>query len=535
MFIITSGAYITDELATEFGKLPPSFLPLQNRRLFEHQLKIIGSRQDIYLSIPKGFILSEMDSGFLLSMGVSLVPVPEGITLGQSVAYVISKIARFAEPLKILHGDTLFSKLPEGIDIYTIAIPADDYIWANAIDNEGYIYTGYFTFSDQKLLLKVLEDTNHDFVKAITLYKNLLKVKEVVADEWFDFGHCNTYYRSKSKMTTQREFNDLEIDRFSVKKYSSDRNKILAEANWYHSVPIPMKRYLPNLWDYGTQGDKGFYEIDYFYMSTLSELFTFGNNPYFIWERIINACNEFLIDCKRYSAPEEKSLIENSNKLYGEKTISRLAEFSARTNISLDEKWIINDVEVPSLRDIAAETNNLISEPSNDEMTVIHGDFCFSNIFYCFRTHSIKVIDPRGIDVSGNKSIYGDIRYDVAKLAHSVLGLYDHIISGYFILKEEAPYRISFTIPVSEKIDKIQKLFRATSFAGLSLEDACTYPILVHLFLSMLPLHFDSPFKQKAMLANALRIYLEFKSIQENTINTYGNSNSDGRTEPAIS
>lgn len=535
MVIITSGAYITDELATEFGKLPPSFLPLQNRRLFEHQLKIIGSRQDIYLSIPKEFVLSEMDSGYLLSMGVSLVPVPEGITLGQSVGYVINQVNRLSEPLKILHGDTLFSILPGGLDIYTIAKPADDYIWANAIDNEGYIYTGYFTFSDQKTLLKILEDSGHDFVKALLLYKDKLNVKEVVANEWFDFGHCNTYYRSKSKMTTQREFNDLEIDRFSVKKYSSDSNKILAEANWYHSLPIPMKRYLPNLWDYGTQDGKGFYEIDNFYMSTLSELYTFGNNPYFIWEKIIHACNEFLTDCKKYRAPEVNSLIDSSKKIYGEKTLSRLLQFAARTNISLDEKWIVNDVEVPSLRDIAAETNSLISEPSPEFMTVIHGDFCFSNIFYCFRTHSIKVIDPRGIDVSGNQSIYGDIRYDVAKLAHSVLGLYDHILGGYFILKEEAPYRISFTLPVSEKIDKIQRLFRATSFAGLSLEEACTYPILVHLFLSMLPLHFDSPLKQKAMLANALRLYLELKTIHEKIIFTYGNSNSDGRTEPAIS
>jgi hypothetical protein len=517
MLIITSGAYITDELATEFGKLPPSFLPLQNKRLFEHQLKIAGENRDVILSIPESFDLPQLDSEYLLSRGVVIVYVPEGITLGQSVGYVMKEVARYDEPLKILHGDTLFSELPDAFDIYTISKPADDYIWAHAIDNEGFIYTGYFAFSNQLAFLNSLEESGWNFVQSIILYKNLFAVREVIMNDWFDFGHCNTYYRSKSKMTTQREFNNLEIDRFSVKKYSSDSKKILAEANWYHSLPIPLKRYLPNLWDYGFIGEKGFYEIDYFYMSTLSELFTFGNNPYFIWERIINACNEFLLDCKRYRAPDSELLLKNSKKLYGEKTLGRLVKFSNKANINLDHKWVFNNVEVPSLREISLEMDSLISEPSSENITVFHGDFCFSNIFYCFRTHSIKVIDPRGIDVSGNQSIYGDIRYDVAKLAHSIIGLYDFIISGYFYYKEEKPYQISFRIPVSDVVLKIQSLYKKNYIAGFSLNDACTYPILVHLFLSMIPLHFDSLLKQKAMIANAIRLYLEFKSIQEDT------------------
>lgn len=32
----------------------------------------------------------------------------------------------------------------------------------------------------------------------------------------------------------------------------------------------------------------------------------------------------------------------------------------------------------------------------------------------------------------GQKTLYGDIRYDLAKLSHSILGLYDWIIAGYY-------------------------------------------------------------------------------------------------------
>jgi hypothetical protein len=38
------------------------------------------------------------------------------------------------------------------------------------------------------------------------------------------------------------------------------------------------------------------------------------------------------------------------------------------------------------------------------------------------------------------------------------------------------------------------------------------YPVMVLLFLSMLPLHVDNPLRQKALLANAMRLYLEAKS-----------------------
>ncbi|MBD6984623.1 capsular biosynthesis protein, partial [Vibrio parahaemolyticus] len=71
--------------------------------------------------------------------------------------------------------------------------------------------------------------------------------------------------------------------------------------------------------------------------------------------------------------------------------------------------------------------------PKNrDVLNVMHGDLCFSNILYDFRAKKIKVIDPRGITPEGVKTIYGDLKYDLAKLSHSILGLYDYIIAGYF-------------------------------------------------------------------------------------------------------
>lgn len=54
MFLIMSGAYVGQELESEFGRIPPSFLPLGNRRLFQHQVALAPQgvkSTSLYLSL----------------------------------------------------------------------------------------------------------------------------------------------------------------------------------------------------------------------------------------------------------------------------------------------------------------------------------------------------------------------------------------------------------------------------------------------------------------------------------------------------
>ena len=43
MILINSAAYINSDLTSEFGKLPPCMLPVQNKRLYEHQCNMLLS------------------------------------------------------------------------------------------------------------------------------------------------------------------------------------------------------------------------------------------------------------------------------------------------------------------------------------------------------------------------------------------------------------------------------------------------------------------------------------------------------------
>ena len=61
-FLITSAAYVEPELVAEFGRLPPAFLPLGNRRLFVHQHAAIAAHASrVLLTIPEGFRPEDVD------------------------------------------------------------------------------------------------------------------------------------------------------------------------------------------------------------------------------------------------------------------------------------------------------------------------------------------------------------------------------------------------------------------------------------------------------------------------------------------
>ncbi len=518
MILITSAAYVSPALVSEFGKLPPAMLPVQNRRLFEHQLDLVDQigHGPVFLTLPKGYVPTQMDSKKLYERNVTIISIPPSFSLGQSVVYALNVIGRYSESLFILHGDTLFSKLISETDIYSVGQAEDDYSWATTSPvNDSQIYSGFFSFSSPSSLVRCITENGYVFMAGIEAYQSVVGMKSVVLPDWMDFGLINTYYRSISKLTTQRVFNSLKVSRYSLIKYSKDSRKILAEANWFASMPKSMRHYAPALWDSGIADDgRGFYEIEYYFLSSLANLFVFGRNPVFVWKEIMNSCAAFINDEAGIKPDNLDVFAINNSRLYGPKTLSRLKEYAQTSGVDLNEEWCINGIKVPGLLSIAEEMDAEIDKHNTEFVSLMHGDFCFSNILYDFKSKSIRVIDPRGLDVEGCQSIYGDVRYDVAKLAHSILGMYDYIIGGNFCYAEKSDYDVQLEFSENEVITAVQEYFRSMNFAHRSLKELTTYPIMIHLFLSMLPLHFDKPERQKAMVANALRLYVEYKHIQ---------------------
>ena len=136
----------------------------------------------------------------------------------------------------------------------------------------------------------------------------------------------------------------------------------------------------------------------------------------------------------------------------------------------------------------------------------MHGDLCFPNMFYNFRQGLIKVIDPRGGVVDGEPLVGGDLRYDLAKLNHSLQG-YDLILAGRYAMSGRGSYDVGIDVAPPARRWSLSQIAGEFELAGQTVADPAITAMTIHMFLSMLPLHADRPDRQDAFLANALRLY----------------------------
>lgn len=524
MILILSGAYIENEMAAELGMIPPSFLPVGNKRLYTHQINWMEERQEEkYISIPEGYNIEGFDEEYFKSNGIVVVRVPEGLSLGESLVYCWNSIGKDVESLKILHGDTLILDASIGkSDCLSIsknkgfyqraAINDANNSWVNTekTADDELVYSGYFSFSKPRELIKKIVRFKFDFIGGVSSYCQEYDVEYEYCEQWLDFGHLNTYFRARALMTTQRVFNAMEISTKVVKKSSCKKEKMFGEYQWFVDVPMSMRLYLPHVLDFYEDSKSAGYSLEYLYLSSLSDLFVFSTHPHQTWGIIFRSCFEFLHGCQNFPIQEDIKH-QNFNSLYLEKTLIRLAEFHNQTGFDIERDIIFNGEVMPSLLEISKQVAGFINDASKDCVSISHGDFCFSNILYDFKAQSIKVIDPRGVDVFEKPTIYGDSRYDLAKIYHSVVGLYDYIIAGCYELEGD-DYNFRFSLNYNSRILNIQNEFEKVFFHDDSNLKEEIHAICIHLFLSMLPLHSDCHGRQKALLANALRLYKTIKT-----------------------
>lgn len=315
-------------------------------------------------------------------------------------------------------------------------------------------------------------------------------------------------------MVEPRHFNKISyVDEYTIEKSSSDKSKLEAECFWYENN---QKFPAPIIYDgYTDYGDYAAYTMEYIHGDTLSEIFL-SETPdtrlshllsnehieqilYCIYEvlisgdskkTILNDSAEFKIPITYYTG-FNRVLIES---LYSEKTYSRLAE----AKIDLNKQYIINGKSTPALRKIIEDSPVIVT---NDDITYIHGDLCFSNIIW---NGTPFFIDPRGCLSDGKFSTVGDIKYDIGKLAHSIIGRYDQIKSDKgFDLTKEGDYKYRYEIETSSSQQYFETVFKEM------FKNYDYYNVMIHLFLSMIPLHSDRPDHQEKMLVNAIRLYTE--------------------------
>ena len=137
-------------------------------------------------------------------------------------------------------------------------------------------------------------------------------------------------------------------------------------------------------------------------------------------------------------------------------------------------------------------------------MTIIHGDMCFSNILYSYDkdVSIIKFIDPRGR--FGQKGIYGDPLYDIAKLIHSYEGRYEYIINDEFNINYTSnKITYNFNHPFSKY--KVSDIFNQVKM----FTDPAAKLVTGLIFIGMCSRHYDSLERQIIMYCTGLKMLNE--------------------------
>ena len=529
MLLILSARIVGEDIAMHYGRLPPSFLPLGNQRLFAMQAERAAG-EGCAMTVPDHFEIQEIDRQALAADGIEILPQPPGLSLTGALAHALDALApamQPGEPLRLLYGDTLV-RMPEitpAADLVAVQETTANYQWAYVSqDADGGLFSdaapekletrrvvcGYYVFSDPALLARAC--ASGSIVEALNIYHEARPLTLVETEDWFDFGHLPLYFQSKKSIMIKRVFNDIRYENHVLIKQSEDTAKIRAEANWYEHLPADLQIHVPRYRGRVERNFRAGYAIEYLYHPLLSDLDAFGTLPLSSWLEILSACFEFIDKCQAIGpdpgAPEASVSFASDffEQVVVEKTWTRLKTYTDAAGISLSDRFRLNGRDLPPLETVIGRLIAAVPPTGPEHIRFWHGDLFLGNMFYDFTARRILAIDPRGqIDRSG-PCLYGDWRYDLAKLAHSIIGQYDKIILGRSTLDEIGPRDWVLSHAGQDHQAHIEEIFlsQVTGRYGISSSELLALTAL--LFFSMLPLHGDRPDLQRQMLANGLRL-----------------------------
>ncbi len=525
--LITSGAYANSEITSDFGLLPPSFLPIGHNRLVELQVEKINSFDAVKaITLPDNYKLLERDKIFLSDNNVIIYRSNPNLNLAQSIINFIDKYEEdnSLKELYILHGDTSFPKIEQRPDLLYYGFTDKFYKWGNLdyiieekSKNHDYkqaVIAGYFSFSKPNIFREKLVKTN-SFETALKYYHTKNKFEVILKSGWLDFGHSNLYYKSKMKLNVSRDFNKVIANTNFIKKTSKNLSKIISEYEWFGQLPESFKIFTPAVWEFKNINKIASYNIEFIGAPTLQEKWVFGNLPDFVYNNIINQIFHFIsksskVNFNNYSRDYVRDQFE---ELYINKTKRRVDEFSSLTNFDKDKEIVINEKTYPTLKTFVNSVLLKLTDQINrsNSFTLMHGDLCFSNILFDSRSSIIKLIDPRGgLDncFDTKNKIVGDYRYDMAKLGHSLIGNYDYIVTGFYNL-ERRKEDLNFNFSLHHKPRKSLNDFFYLKIEEMGVDKSFIDASIVNLFISMLPLHAEDEDRQIALLLNAYKLFYD--------------------------
>ncbi|MCU1326094.1 MAG: Nucleoside-diphosphate-sugar pyrophosphorylase family protein [Bryobacterales bacterium] len=544
VLLMPTAKLVGPDLRSEFGPIPSAMIPLDSRPAMQYVAEPYLSRGfKLVLAVDEK---QEMVREYVErhpQLGAQLISLKNSTSLGATVLGALDALGYDPDQLVINFADTFVGDEMLGEDTVCYTEADEVYRWTTFQIDFGNkltcvvdknkdnpygtllpVFVGVFSISDVKsfreLLRQVISSRSGEidpFYGAIVEYFNGLPVERrnlQHVQDWRDFGHLDTYYQAKRAFCiNKRFFNCVEIDdrRGIVRKSSTNAEKLLNEMKWYMELPKALRYMAPRVFDYSFAKAEPFMEMEYYSYPALNDVYLYGSLDPGIWKRVFQAIGNVLrqMHSHRFQPDEPGQLARCMKTMYEEKTAARLQPILDDPRFArFSEHWVnINGETHMGVRqclDVLPQVAAAVDMYSLDYFTVIHGDLCLSNILYDRRNSFVRVIDPRG--EFGDVGIFGDMRYDLAKLSHSLEGDYDFMVNGMFDSQWTAG-GFRYQPQLDERHRTVKKLFHSwfmTEFGESYLQIKLIESLL---FLSMVPLHADRFEAQQAFLARGIEAF----------------------------
>jgi NDP-sugar pyrophosphorylase family protein len=522
--LILTGSSIPSEMEKIIGELPSGLIPINGVPVIFRTINNLISKNYSKISIAVDYkkekIMKMLNKKYNEQVNFEFIDVDQKLAAGNSIITSIKKIKE--KHLLVILGFTVIEK-----NILQSKNFKKDFIlstsnfsksnkWCVVKVKEKKIEAiyekekgieagsdfqaliGVYFFKNTNTLKKISKKKDNkikiEINELLTEYNKIKPISVIKTKNWSEANRNNNYFKSKKNLFPSRFFNFINLDEKNgiVTKKSVDKNKLKSEISWYKLIPQKIKLKTPKIISINQKEPS--ITMEYVQLPTLSEIWLYSEinlkNGIKILKEIEKIINEFKI--------EKHNVSKNDYfQIYIKKTDKRINELLSKNSkfkkIFNQEEVIINDQIYKNWKNIRKEIFVLSESLFNkNDNCLIHGDLCFSNILYNLKNNQHKLIDPRG---KWGTSIFGDIKYDVAKIRHSLIGGYDSINNGLFSIKYEKN-KINFEIYKPDTYEEISKKMDLWISKNWNLNDVKLIEGL--LFISMLPLHQNDFKKQLA-------------------------------------
>ncbi|MDU5235572.1 MAG: hypothetical protein E6442_01470 [Veillonella sp.] len=538
--LIPSALLVPPDMRNKFGELPTALFPLGNKTMIERLYDKYKDIVDIIYIVVKRKQLLINDYINSKKLPIRIIELDELRDLGYTIQYGIEFIIRQEPSVDYVYVNFADSLLDEPIPVdnndfiyYVTGMSTDEWTYFRekqgkieiildkclvggdtSLGDVSNIFVGVFGFAKPHYFLELLKQYSNvhsdmdTFYQAIFTYSQEYPFTILHSQNWFDVGHSDNYSKATTSVAA-RSFNSIEIDeqRGILKKRSENKEKLVNEIRWYLRIPNKLQYLLPRVYDYSLDLTDPYVSMEYYGYHTLHESLVFGDLPLVKWQAIFQKLLFAINDMGKFTVTGERIQFEAALRdIYLQKTFDRLDMMRNEPDFhSFFENTItINGKEYRSLNEYLKILPQLIEKlvvyTFTGQFNIIHGDLCFANILIEDTYDFIRVIDPRG--KFGTFDIYGDARYELAKLMHTLEGKYDFIIEDMFdidVIGNTIEYH------VHKQIDNITNVFLDVFRESIDNIQAVRL-IEATLFLSMIPLHSDYKQRQFAMLATGVML-----------------------------